>query len=82
MELNLNLPSASASYEAVVGLMARIELCRSLRGQPGVIAELEATHVAAGRILAEHGHTILSALARASIAEGQAVAPSLEVANG
>jgi hypothetical protein len=82
MKLNLNLPSASASYEAVVGLMARIDLCRSLRGQPGVIVELEATHVAAGRILAEHGNTILSALARTTIAEGLAVAPSLEVLNG
>jgi hypothetical protein len=80
--INLNIPSASQSYEAVVGLMARIELCRSLRGQPGVIAELEATHVAAGRVLAEHGHTILSALAKASIAENLPVAPSLEVANG
>jgi len=69
MELNINTPSPQASYEAMAVLMARIELCRALRGQPGVLAELEATHVAAGRIVAEHGLTILSALAKVSRAE-------------
>lgn len=55
--------SADAAMQDVAAAIAAVELAKATRNSPGGVCNLQAAEVRCGRLIAEHGATLLKALA-------------------